>query len=264
MAAVAADKTAAPNPKVVWAKTEGAPPERKPARAALPARPETPDAAKRALPWVVLSAAAGVLCAISVGAWLFIQEESVIAGEGERAAAEIALPSDAPADPAATVDAVPAAAVPTPDLEPVPAPTAAPPKSPDTSRPKAAAASRNEVTPTRKPVAAASSVTPAAAVGPVFEIRDVNESPRVATRVEPRLPAALRARKVNEVVIVRALVSPSGHPSQVSLLRRSKAGQELDDVVLAAVNEWTFSPARKKGEAVSCWFNFGVSVGRPE
>jgi TonB family protein len=92
----------------------------------------------------------------------------------------------------------------------------------------------------------------------------VNESPRVATRVEPRLPSALRARKINEIVIVRALVSQSGHPSQVSLLRRSKAGPELDDVVLAAVNEWTFSPARKKGEAVSCWFNFGVSVGRPE
>lgn len=267
MAAMAADNTAAPNPKVIWAaRTEGAPPERKPARAAVPARPATPDTAKRALPWVVLSTAVGVVCAISVGAWLFFQEEPVIAGEGESAAAAaVALDSDAVTAPVAPADAVPAAAVPMPDPEPVPAPPAAEPKrAPATSRSKPAAASRNEVPAARKPVAAASSVTPTAPVGPVFELRDVNESPRVATRVEPRLPSALRARKINEIVIVRALVSQSGHPSQVSLLRRSKAGPELDDVVLAAVNEWTFSPARKKGEAVSCWFNFGVSVGRPE
>ena len=105
---------------------------------------------------------------------------------------------------------------------------------------------------------------PAAAVGPFFETKDVNESPRVAARVEPRLPADLKGRSINEVVIVRALVSQSGHPSRVSLLRRSKAGPQLDDVVVAAVHQWTFSPAKKKGEAVSCWLNFGVQVGQPE
>ena len=55
---------------------------------------------------------------------------------------------------------------------------------------------------------------------------------------------------------MRALVSQSGHPSRISLLRRSKAGPELDTIVVEAVNQWTFAPARKKGEAVSCWFNF--------
>jgi TonB family protein len=101
-------------------------------------------------------------------------------------------------------------------------------------------------------------------VGPFFETKDVNDSPRVATRVEPRLPAELRAREIKEIVIVRALVSQSGRPSRVSLLRRSKAGPQLDKVVVEAVNQWTFAPARKKGEPVSCWFNFGVPVGRAE
>ena len=85
---------------------------------------------------------------------------------------------------------------------------------------------------------------------------------RRASRLEwsRRVPEALRARSINDIVIVRALVSQSGHPSRISLLRRSKAGPELDTVVVEAVNQWTFAPARKKGEAVSCWFNFAVQV----
>jgi TonB family protein len=108
---------------------------------------------------------------------------------------------------------------------------------------------------------AAASAPPEPPLGPFFETTDVNESPRVATRVEPEVPDDLRARPINEIVIVRLLVSQSGHPSRVSLLRRSKAGTRLDNAVLAAVNRWTFTPARKRGEAVSCWFNVGVPVG---
>ena len=126
----------------------------------------------------------------------------------------------------------------------------------ETSAPASAPVAREFV------AAAPTRPEPAAAVGPFFETKDVNESPRIAARVEPRLPADLKARSINEVVIVRALVSQSGHPSRVSLLRRSKAGPQLDDVVVAAVNQWTFSPAKKKGEAER-WLNF-VQVGQPE
>ena len=97
---------------------------------------------------------------------------------------------------------------------------------------------------------------------PFFETRDVNVSPQVASRVEPQLPDSLRGHELNDVVVVHLLVSQSGHPSSISLLRRSKSGQPLDDAVVAAVKQWTFSPALKKGEAVSCWLNIGVPVGR--
>ena len=107
-------------------------------------------------------------------------------------------------------------------------------------------------------------VLPPPPVGRFFESADVNELPRVATRVEPQLPDELRVRPLNEIVIVRALVSQGGHPSRIILLRRSKKGPRLDDAVIAAVNQWTFSPAKKRGEAVSCWFNFGVPVGRAD
>jgi TonB family protein len=101
-----------------------------------------------------------------------------------------------------------------------------------------------------------------AALGPFFEARDVTVAPQVASRVEPQLPDALRARGLNDIVVVRLLVSQNGHPSSVSLLRRSKAGRPLDDAVVAAVKQWMFSPAQKKGEAVSCWLNVGVPVSR--
>jgi hypothetical protein len=117
-------------------------------------------------------------------------------------------------------------------------------------------------------VRAVATAPPAAApvpvVGPFFETKDVTESPRIATRAKPKLQGELKDRSINEVIVVRALVSQTGHPSRISLLRRSKTGPQLDDVVLEAVNQWTFAPARKKGEAVACWFNFAVQIGGAE
>jgi hypothetical protein len=48
----------------------------------------------------------------------------------------------------------------------------------------------------------------------------------------------------------------------VNVLRRSRSGVSLDDAVVAAVKQWTFSPARKRGEAVSCWYHIGIPVQR--
>jgi periplasmic protein TonB len=144
--------------------------------------------------------------------------------------------------------------------------------------PAAAARTRVATAPAPKPIPAASvsmpAVTtprpeaspsaglppPAAPQGPFFEPTDVNEAPRVVTRVEPAVPDDLRSHARNEIVIIRMLVSQSGRPSRVSLLRRSKTGPRLDEAVIAAVNQWTFSPAKRRGEAVSCWFNMGVPV----
>lgn len=115
------------------------------------------------------------------------------------------------------------------------------------------------------PVAAAPAPAPEpppAPVGPFFELRDVNETPRVATRVEPQVPDDLRDRPLNEVVIVRVLVTQTGHPLMINLLRKSKAGPSLDNAIVAAVKQWTFVPARRRGEAVSCWFHVGVPVSK--
>jgi protein TonB len=99
-----------------------------------------------------------------------------------------------------------------------------------------------------------------APAGRLFETSEVDQAPRIVTRTEPQLPTSLAGRAVNDVVVVRILVSHTGHPFRVSLLRRSRLGSSVDEAVVAAVKQWTFSPARKRGEAVSCWFNFGVSL----
>jgi TonB family protein len=101
----------------------------------------------------------------------------------------------------------------------------------------------------------------AAPVGPFFETRQVNEVPQIASRIEPRLPDEVQG-PINDVVIVRLLVSQTGHVSVVNVLRRSRIGVAVDDAVVAAVKRWTFSPARKKGEPVSCWYHVGVPIQR--
>jgi hypothetical protein len=58
---------------------------------------------------------------------------------------------------------------------------------------------------------------PPAPIGPFFEQRDVNEVPRVATRVEPQVPDDLRDRQLNEVVIVRVAITQTGHPLMINL-----------------------------------------------
>jgi protein TonB len=125
----------------------------------------------------------------------------------------------------------------------------APPPAPEVAAPAPAA-----------PAPAPAPAPPPAPVGPFFELRDVNETPRVATRVDPQVPDDLRDRQLNEVVIVRVLVTQTGHPLMINLLRKSKAGPSLDNAIVAAVKQWTFVPARRRGEAVSCWFHVGVPV----
>jgi hypothetical protein len=113
------------------------------------------------------------------------------------------------------------------------------------------------------PVAAESARPSAPLTGRFFESRDVDEPPRIATRVEPRLPGNLPAGAENKkVVVARVLVSRTGRPYHVSLLRGSMLGRASDEAVVAAVMQWTFSPATKRGEPVNCWYNIGVPLGQ--
>jgi TonB family protein len=260
------------------AETEAARAPKAPKPAVVNKRPNVPVPSQHRRHRIALAAAAVVVAAIGVGAyWLRIHEQPVIAREEQQklVAKDVRVAERQPsasrlsaAATTATTGRTSAAAPPQAPASARPKPTApAPPQIASVSVPKPAteAPAPAAAPPAPDVVATASSpVPPAPPLGPFFETTDVNELPRVATRVEPQLPDELRARPLNEIVIVRVLVSQSGHPSRISLLRRSKTGLRLDNAVIAAVNQWTFSPGRKRGEAVSCWFNFGVPVGRPD
>ena len=184
----------------------------------------------------------------------------------------VATPSDASASvtgPAPGGGAAPA--------KPAPKPSAgtggrasATTRQPTPPAPQAAPiAARQPVTNARAPKAAPPPTPPVAAAPPpaaaptgrIFESTDVDRAPKVTNRVEPRLPTNLPADTL-DVVVVRVLVSETGQPFRISVLRGSRLGQTLDDAVVEAVKQWTFAPALKKGEAVHSWYNIGVPLGR--
>jgi TonB family protein len=253
---------------------------RTPKPSVVPIRPAVAVASQPKRSSVPLAAAAGVVVALGLGAyWIpnHVRPEQTIAREEPPPVAANDVTVPAPEPPAA----VPPVPAPIEDRKPpVPA------KAPAAARPKQAATPKEVRTPspvTRQVAAAApvpepvpetpaavvvappppvvaSAPSPAAPSGQFFETTDVSESPQVTNRVEPQLPDELRNRRLNEILIVRVLVSQSGHPYRISLLRKSKTGSQLDNAVIAAVNKWTFSPAKRRGEAVSCWLNLGVPV----
>lgn len=108
--------------------------------------------------------------------------------------------------------------------------------------------------------AAAMTTTPTALQMPTetFEAAAVDVKPEITRKIEPRYPDAARERGLEDVVIVRVLVSPNGHAADTRLLRRSKVDPSFDDAAVAAVRQWGFSPARKRDRAVACWLNVGV------
>lgn len=105
-------------------------------------------------------------------------------------------------------------------------------------------------------------VEAAAAVptGPVFEMGQVDDKPYVANQVDPSVPEEFRDRPLTDLVILRVLVSHAGRAADINILRKSKAGASLDNAVVSAVRRWSFSPARKRGQPVSCWYNVGVPL----
>jgi len=257
-------------------RTESASVPRAPRPPTVDKRPHVPVPSENRGHGLALVMAVAVVAAIGVGAyWLRSHEQPASAGVEEQTLAAVTV-TEAEREPSAR--RLPAAATTATNGRKS---AEASPKTPASVRPKPAASAPRSSTsnsvprpatesPAAAPVAptvvptAIPAAPPAPPLGPFFETTDVNESPRIATRVEPQLPDELRTRPLNEIVIVRVLVSQGGHPSRISLLRRSKTGVRLDNAVIAALNQWTFSPARKRGEPVSCWFNFGVPVGRSD
>jgi TonB family protein len=220
-------------------------------------------------------AAAVVVAAASCAAvfWLRAQQHPMIVHEEETTSVAkpvVDPPSEsrpAHATQVATNDRPAAAATPAPAVSTRPRPVvpiaSARGRKSAVETPASVASSARVIEVANVP-AVAQPIAPAPPSGPFFDTTDVNEAPRVETRVQPELPEQLRDRSIREIVIVRVLVSQNGHPSRISLLRRSRSGTDLDNAVIAAVNQWTFAPARKRGEAVSCWLNLGVPIGRTD
>lgn len=80
---------------------------------------------------------------------------------------------------------------------------------------------------------------------------DVDTPPRIQETVNPVYPPdALRAR-IRGLVILAVLVSESGTPLEIRVIQRARAG--LTEAAVAAVRQWRFEPAEKRGIPVTTW-----------
>jgi len=257
---------------------------KKPAAVANDWRPKSVPKPPKPMNQLLLPMAALVLVAFGLGGyWVRMHGGLSAVLEGETADAgnkpgRAPQPAARPAEPAKPVAAERTVK---PEAQPEPKPRTAQPKpaarqaaattpkprpatthAPEPIQAAAVAVPAVATVPPPAPVSAASTAASASSApqGPFFDPTDVHEAPKVASKVAPDVPAELRAQARNEIVIVRMLISQIGHPSRVSLLRKSKTGSKIDNAVIAAVSQWTFSPAKRRGEAVSSWFNIGVPV----
>jgi len=177
-----------------------------------------------------------------------------------------AAPTSAPvqqAEPVAAPVAPPVSTVP----PPTPAsPSGTPPagRAGSTSaRPPARTTSRAATLPATPPAASA----PAARTGSgdrVYDVTEVDEKPTTLREVPASVPDGVPRFRSPEVVVLRVLVTPNGRPGEIRLLRKSTITPALDGAAIAAARQYLFSPAKKGGQTVPCWFNMGVVFQPPK
>jgi protein TonB len=87
---------------------------------------------------------------------------------------------------------------------------------------------------------------------------NVNFNPRFRAPPSPPVyPRQSIERDEEGVVLVRALVDPSGAPQRV-LIHKGSGFRLLDEAALEAVRRWRFEPMVRDGRATSAWVQVPV------
>jgi periplasmic protein TonB len=126
-----------------------------------------------------------------------------------------------------------------------------------TSKP-AAQATELPQPPPLPPADAPSSSRSPVTTGRIYQVTEVDVKPAVVKAVPPVYPTEAARRRVEDVVVVKALVGEDGRVADVQVLRGSSKDAAFDAAAIKAVQEYRFTPAQKKGRPVPCWFNLGV------
>ena len=75
--------------------------------------------------------------------------------------------------------------------------------------------------------------------------------PEILRVVKPEYPQMALHARIRGLVILRVLVSETGQPLEVEVVRGASAG--LTEAAVAAVKKWTFTPAKKADVPVRAW-----------
>jgi len=69
--------------------------------------------------------------------------------------------------------------------------------------------------------------------------------------VDPKYTSAAMQAKIQGIVELEVLVSPSGAVSEVKVIRSLDKTHGLDDLAVATAKDWLFRPARFQGQPVA-------------
>ena len=119
---------------------------------------------------------------------------------------------------------------------------------------EATAAAVAAFTPTPAPTAVvvAAPVEPTRTPPPTATPEPVRETPPAMLKVvKPVYPPMALQAHIGGIVILRVLVSETGQPLEIEVVRGGKGG--LTEAAIAAVRKWTFTPGRRGETAVRAW-----------
>ena len=91
-----------------------------------------------------------------------------------------------------------------------------------------------------------------------FSLRQVDQKPRVISRIQPIYPHRARQQGINGKVVLKLLVDEKGEVKKVSVVSAEPKGV-FEDSAVSAVKKWRFEPGHLDGEPVSTWVQVPVS-----
>ena len=109
-----------------------------------------------------------------------------------------------------------------------------------------------------------SSAAAAAQAGRAYISTEVDVRPEVVRQVPPVYPEGALAQRLRDIVVLEVLVGATGSPEDIQVLRGSQKTPAFNAAAITAVRQWAFSPARKNGLPVPCWWAVGVPFEPPK
>ena len=92
----------------------------------------------------------------------------------------------------------------------------------------------------------------------------VDSQPVPTREVQPDYPDEARASNIEGTVWIKCLVGKDGKVSKAEVIRPD--AEVLNKAAVAAALQWTFTPAKRKGEPVAVWsvlpFRFKLDAGK--
>jgi protein TonB len=91
-----------------------------------------------------------------------------------------------------------------------------------------------------------------------YEVTEVDVKPALLRQVPPVYPEEAKRQGLEDVIVIRVLITESGELADARIARRAQRDPSFEQAALAAVRQWSFKAAEKRGKPVACWLSVGV------